>query len=66
MEFDLATAKLVSLFTTVNLVASSVGALAAKIFGPLLGLAATIVMIFLLPIPVQYLFLKRKNGNIPG
>lgn len=60
MEFDLETAKLVSLFTLTNFIASGIGFLAASITEPLIGLAVIALMLFLLPIPVQYFFLKNK------
>lgn len=61
MEFDLETAKLVSLFTLTNLIASGIGFLAASITEPLIGLAVMTMMLFLLPIPVQYFYLRKKK-----
>lgn len=61
MEFDLATAKLVSLFTLTNLIASSIGFLTASATEPLIGLAVMALMLFMLPIPVQYFFLKKEG-----
>ena len=60
MEFDLRTAKLVSLFTATNFVAAITGFAAASLFDPLVGLAVVTVMLLSLPIPVQYIFLRRE------
>lgn len=61
MEFDIATAKLFTLLTLTNLIASSIGFLAATTTDPITGLAIMFLMVVLLPIPVQYFYLKRQK-----
>lgn len=60
MEFDFRTAKLLSLLAATNFVAAAAGFAAASLFDPLIGLAVVILMLLSLPLPIQYIFLKRE------
>lgn len=61
MEFDLETAKLVTLFTIVNMISAAVGLAAVMALGILPGLVVFTLLLFLLPIPTQYVFLKKET-----
>lgn len=60
MEIDDQTAKLMMISLAVNTVAAVAGIAAVYALGVVPGLAIFTVVVFLLPLGIQYSFLKRK------
>lgn len=61
MDFDKKTGRLIVLFMAINLVAAVLGFAAVVLFGPMLGLAVFTAAVILLPIGIQYAYLKNSR-----
>jgi len=61
MDLDQKTAKLIALFLSMNLVAAALGFAAVVLFGAVAGLTVFAILILVLPIGLQYVYLKRSS-----
>lgn len=60
---DQKTAKLVTYFMIMNLVAAVLGFAAVILFGAFIGLMSFALLILVLPLGFEYFYLKRKTDN---
>lgn len=58
---DQKSAKLVTLFMTLNFVAAILGFVAVILFGAFIGLMSFALLIIVLPLGFEYIYLKRKT-----
>lgn len=63
MAPDQKTAKLVTYFMIMNLIAAALGFTTVILFGAFTGLMSFALLILILPLGFEYLYLKRKTEN---
>lgn len=63
MELNQESSKLLILFAITNLLALALGFIGFMLIGVLAGLAITVVSLILLPIGLEYLYLRKKRNK---
>lgn len=63
VDKDQKTAKLVTYFMVMNLVAAALGFAAVILFGAFVGLMSFALLILILPLGFEYFYLKNKVNN---
>lgn len=62
MEFDLAIAKLASLYALVNFIIAFTGFVSVVAFDALIGLTITFLLVLTVPVAVQHAYLSQKRA----